>query len=838
MVASPWAFGGVDPEWQYPIAITIGLLIACWLVRGILYRRISFRSDWVSFGLAGLLLISAFQLIPLPMMLVSVLSPFRAADHRSLNPESLERIGPDDPVAAPSSFVTLSVDPSLTRHFVAEVALLLGVYVVARNWLATRNSLRRFAWVMGVNGFLVAALGFAQAFLANGKMYWSFPTGSMFGPFVCRNHYPFFAELILGLLIGLALNYSKSEYSGSGGEKGFKGLMRSSMTWFSHATQSPFNVVLLSMAMVVAISIPFSLSRGGMVTLIVTSLFLVWLLNTGGSRQGLAVPLVIAAFAIALGAWLGWGPIERRLGGLSEGIATQDNRSELWKSALSVFFRFPVFGCGANGFQRVEPAYRNANDDNGDTLVNDSVHNEYLEALAEGGLLRLAFTVAIAIGGVHAAVRAYRRLGNRSNGSIAVGMAFGLLGVAVHSAFDFGVHIPAIGLLAVVAAAYAEAAASDSEFVPTRKTKSTSSEIVSDTELGEANTLHRAQAVTLTGPPSWAMIAVIAMAVLVIVRQFRNWDNAERYRSAAIATGRAEGPASDLRIRQAEAAALATPDNPELHLAHAKAHFDAALTQGKPGGNLWKISLPEETIAKHIRPALQAVQQARALCPYLAPAHMRLAVYRDFCVSADPAATYLARAIRLNPSNPEGHYAAGLEAISRRDLNAASEHWKHSLSLNDRKLNSILEAAKTAMTPVEIRDSLLPDDPAVLLAAADKLYPDRKGMAASRAPLLERAKKIAETRSTNSAGLEALARIEYEQGNTTTAQLAYRRAIDLTPNDVNLRIRYAAWLESEELVEPLISELEWLKAKGAGTDISNRIEVARRALELKTIILK
>jgi O-antigen ligase/tetratricopeptide (TPR) repeat protein len=838
LVVSPWAFGGVDPEWQFAIVLAVFALISCWLLRCVVYKRMSFRPDWVSFGLSGLLCLSLVQLIPLPVAIVSLLSPRRAADYQSLVPEQLERIGDNADVARPG-LITLSADPSLTRHFLAEIAVVLAVYLVARNWLATRNSVRRLAWIVTLNGFALACYGFVQFFLAEGKVYFQFSISSAFGPFICRNHYPFYAYIVLGLLLGLALHSAKSEYAASS-EKGLAGMYQSLTTWLSHATQSPFNVILLSAAMVVAISIPFSLSRGGMVTLLVGIVFLGWLLKSNGESGNFAAVLVVAALAIGLGAWLGWGPIERRLAGLAEGGGASDSRSELWKSAAKIVLAHPLVGVGGNAYQRVEPAFRKPGEDFGTNLVNDSVHNEYLEAFVEGGPVRFLLTIAIAGGAVSGAIRAYRRLGSRSNGSIAAGLAFALVCIAVHSFFDFGIHLPAIALTAAVCAAYCEAIASDAEFAPTKRTKSTSGEQVDATPMADTAKPHRARAMTLVGPPAWAMAAVAGLAMVLILRQYYIWDRGERYRSAAIAASRSDGPGSPMHIALAEAAAGASPGDPELHLAMARAHFDAVVASTKPSTDPWYPNVPAEIVEKHVRPGLRAARTARSICPTLATSHMRFALYRNACETADPAATYLERAMKLAPCDPEAPFAAGLEAISRKQIDQAGEYWKRSLSLNGRQLERILKAAKASgLSPSQIRDRFLPDEPTVLLAAADMLYPDRREMADERKPFLDRARRVGETMPASNYGtLEALARIQHEMGDTAGAQKAWRKAVDLAPDNVMLRERYALWLEAEELIEPLVSELEWLKARNIGATTNDRLELARRLNDLRQILNK
>src|SRR5262245_34150937 len=156
-----WAFAGDLPEWEFVLAVGVALLTGIWITRCVIYRRLSLRPDFVSVGLSGLILISAVQLIPLPVGLVSVISTGAAHAHRQFRPAQDEVIDQEQgPPAARPSFVTLSLDTSLTRKFLTEVLAVLLVYTVCRNWLSSRGAFRRFAWAATVTGFLLSVFAF------------------------------------------------------------------------------------------------------------------------------------------------------------------------------------------------------------------------------------------------------------------------------------------------------------------------------------------------------------------------------------------------------------------------------------------------------------------------------------------------------------------------------------------------------------------------------------------------------------------------------------------------------------------------------------------------------
>src|SRR5207249_7389042 len=80
-------------------------------------------------------------------------------------------------------------------------------YAVTRNLVASEGSFRRLAWVGFGTGVLLAAVALAQS--ASGSrstIYGTFELPNQaFGPFVNKNHYPFFVNLCAGLGLGLVV---------------------------------------------------------------------------------------------------------------------------------------------------------------------------------------------------------------------------------------------------------------------------------------------------------------------------------------------------------------------------------------------------------------------------------------------------------------------------------------------------------------------------------------------------------------------------------------------------------------------------------------------------------
>ena len=110
--------------------------------------------------------------------------------------------------------------------------------------------------------------------------------------------------------------------------------------------------------------------------------------------------------------------------------------------------QFPLFGTGMGTFPHVEPLALHATEDVGSLY--EHAHNDYLEDLIEGGVIRLGLRLA-AIAFVFAyAIKAYRQKVGSADGALVLGLLFAFSTVVVHSFFEFGLYVAAIAVLAAV----------------------------------------------------------------------------------------------------------------------------------------------------------------------------------------------------------------------------------------------------------------------------------------------------------------------------------------------------------------------------------------------------
>ena len=293
----------------------------------------------------------------------------------------------------------------------------------------TLEDWKGFAWFAMFFGFSIATFGVLQHLTFNGKIYWVREMrfgGIPFGPYVNRNHFAAFAELLIPIsLVSLLLGKVRRERL--------------------------FVVGLFAVLQIGALFL--SASRGGIVSfgaeLVVLAVWMVW--RRSGGKQLLAAAGVLLV-VVLLVSWLGVGQILQRFSAMQSLEITSGKRASMRADTWRIFLDHPVLGTGLGTLQTVFPPYESLYDGK---IVNHS-HNDYLETLAEtgvaGGLCCAWFLVLLGTTGWR------RALSARSFAStLQFSALLGCVGFLVHSVADFNLHIPSNALLFFVMAYLATA---------------------------------------------------------------------------------------------------------------------------------------------------------------------------------------------------------------------------------------------------------------------------------------------------------------------------------------------------------------------------------------------
>src|SRR3984893_7888654 len=331
------------------------------------------------------------------------------------------------PPLAALSFIVLgqwffrwTASPYNTR---IELLLLLADLIVlflAVQAFRTLEDWRGFVWFGMGFGFLVSLFAILQHLTSNGKIYWfrEMRSGGLpFGPYVNRNHFAGFAELVLPLaLVPLVLGRVRRE------RWPVVGLFAG----------PPLGALFLSA------------SRGGIVSFgaELSVLALVMIQRRTMGKQLLAGVDVLLV-ALLLVSWLGVGQILQRLSSVQLLEVAAGKRASMREDTWRIFLDHRLLGTGLGTLQTVFPPYETLYDGK---IVNHT-HNDYLEALAETGIaggLCCAWFIGILL---TESVKRLRRLNNSFAGTLQLSGLLACGGFLVHSLVDFNLHIPGNALL-------------------------------------------------------------------------------------------------------------------------------------------------------------------------------------------------------------------------------------------------------------------------------------------------------------------------------------------------------------------------------------------------------
>jgi O-antigen ligase len=399
--------GIVAADWDNCM-VGLGLLV-------LVYFRFTSKDDlaptlqwWFRWPPLLLLGFIGLQLVPLPIWLLRALSPARAALSQSL-----------DRVLAGTSFAPISVFPPGTLAHLLRAAAYTVVFVLTRE-LAWRTLERRWAMIAPI----VAVAG-AEAVLG---MFQYSPDSAVHGTYVNRNHFAGLLELSLPF----AVVYPIATLSTRGHQS------------FRHAVLISIS---LALAALMLLGIILSLSRMGLVASL-ASLFVVGSLVTGARLRGtrrFATAALVATVLIVASFYLAPDPLISRFGeisGTTPDIAP-DTRTRVWKDTWRLVTDYPLVGCGLGAFEQAFPRYRTFLPE----LAVDTVHNDYLQFLAELGVIGFAIAGFGMSAVVVSAAYGVFRGGDSPTRYSAIASLASLLAILIHSFTDYNLYIPANAML-------------------------------------------------------------------------------------------------------------------------------------------------------------------------------------------------------------------------------------------------------------------------------------------------------------------------------------------------------------------------------------------------------
>ncbi len=321
----------------------------------------------------------------------------------------------------------LTVYAYVTRLTALRTAAELILLFLTTQAFRTPKEWKTLVWFLMSLAFVVSVFGIIQYLTWNGKIYWLqvlHNGGEPFGPFVNRNDFAGFVELILPLgLAMLVLDGERRERR-----------------------------LLVALFMVFpAAALVLSASRAGMVVFCCELVLLTGLVWLYGRRSQRWLLLAVAVAIVVLAGWLGVGYSLARFVGKHGTEVSLIQRFHLTSDTWHIFLSHPILGTGMGTLQTVYPRYES----HYIGLVVNHAHDDYVELLSNGGLVGGLFGLMFLWVLYRRGLRHLRRAQTPVTRSLYGGALVACTGLLIHELVDFNLHIPSNAIIFLLIAATA-----------------------------------------------------------------------------------------------------------------------------------------------------------------------------------------------------------------------------------------------------------------------------------------------------------------------------------------------------------------------------------------------
>ena len=385
-------YGSTDVGALIPLTILTALLAGAWIGRCWRSGVFDLNLDLIQLPLIGLLILGLVQLIPLGDAGIQ-------ADILSVSPSN-----------------ALSIDPFWTRIFLVRLVGYIIFFAAALTFIDTEERYRRALTVILIFGGVIAFVGILQKLASPDAIYGVRKhSGAIpFGPYINSHHFASLMVLISGIAVAHLLG---------------------------NAISKQIKLLVAISAAVMAIAVPFTSSRGGVIAYIamVSVAVLAWFYRVKEKDAGGWTPILAGGAGLALvviGSLVYLGGEASMLRGFGIENAADDissGRFHFWSVAWQIFLANPILGTGFDSFAMAFPRF----DTQSGMFRVEQAHNDYLQMLSDGGIVAFLITMAFIVMLVRKALKRIREEPHDLLRTTVIGGLAGCVGILVHSIFDF-----------------------------------------------------------------------------------------------------------------------------------------------------------------------------------------------------------------------------------------------------------------------------------------------------------------------------------------------------------------------------------------------------------------
>jgi len=376
------------------------------------------------------------------LLLLAQWTPLPAAVVRALSPQAAGLHAAADYLGPPDRLITLSLDPHATFVFwLKSCAYALGFALT----LLLVHRRQRLVWLC----LAIVASGVAQAFYG-ALMHLAgvdievlgmpvLNSAQASGSFVNRNHLAGLLEMSLAVGIGLMI----AQFEDRPAARNWRQYLQDLAVLLLSS-----KAMLRLLLVIMVIALVMTHSRMGN-TAFLSSLLVAGVIGLILSRRASRSIVILIASLIAIdiliiGTWFG---VERTLKRIEETTMHQvEERVDPSVYAVRIIQDYPLVGTGGGTFYTAFTRYRGQ--DVG--AYYDHVHNDYVQFLAETGIIGGSLLGLLVLASFVSAVLAQSRRRDPLARGVAFAVVMGITALGIHSTVDFNLQIPANAFVFVI----------------------------------------------------------------------------------------------------------------------------------------------------------------------------------------------------------------------------------------------------------------------------------------------------------------------------------------------------------------------------------------------------